>query len=324
MLDSGDTHKEDWTGKILKTASPVATLMFFMLLSSLLFAEQRQSPTIAIIIDDMGHHYEHGVSLINLPYPLTLSFLPDRRFTKRLVDMANFHGKEIMLHAPMQNSLGIGLGYGGLKMNMSEAEIKSTLIHSFEKINHMVGLNNHMGSLLTTNPKTMQWVMETVSQYPFFFVDSRTSSLSVAARTAEKLNIPNLSRDIFLDHVQDREFIQRQFLKLLDIAQEKGTAIAIGHPHPETIEYLSLALPKLDEKGISIASVSNIWQIRHPNKDIHQELATRARQRAGQIQLADYTQKNGYETQKNGYENQRTREPSLRTARQGQNADNIN
>ncbi len=251
-------------------------------------AEQKQMPTIAIIIDDMGHSYEPGVALINLPYPLTLSFLPNRRFTNRLVEMANFHGKEIMLHAPMQNSLGFGLGYGGLNKTMSEYEIKHTLIQSFEKINYMVGLNNHMGSVLTTDPKVMKWVMEIVSQHPFYFVDSRTSSLSVAANMAEQLQIPNLSRDIFLDHIQDREFIQRQFLKLLEIAEEKGTAIAIGHPHPETIEYLSLALSRLDEKGFSIATVSNIWQIRHPGEDLEKVLAQKKNSQQA-LRLAEYS-----------------------------------
>lgn len=271
----------------------VAALLLLTLPNPNVLAEEQQAPTIAIIIDDMGHSYEHGVELINMPYPLTLSFLPNRRFTQRLVEMANFHGKEIMLHAPMQNSFGFGLGYGGLNKNMSEAEIKLTLINSFEKIKHMVGLNNHMGSVLTSDSKAMLWVMETVREYPFYFVDSRTSSLSVAARTAEQLDIPSMSRDVFLDHVQDREFIQAQFLKLLDIAMEKGTAIAIGHPHPETIEYLSWALTKLDEKGISIASASNIWQIRHPTQDIQQQLAKRP-QIPSQIRLADYTQETIY------------------------------
>lgn len=282
------------TRTALKSSRLAVACFLIALFSSSVMAEQDQAPTIAIIIDDMGHSYEHGVELINLPYPLTLSFLPNRRFTQRLVEMANFHGKEIMLHAPMQNSFGFDLGYGGLKKNMSEAEIKVTLVNSFDKIKHMVGLNNHMGSVLTSDRKAMRWVMETVSQYPFYFVDSRTSSLSVAATMAEQLNIPSMSRDIFLDHVQEREFIQRQFLKLLDIAVEKGTAIAIGHPHPETIEYLSWALSKLDEKGISIASASNIWQIRHPTQDIQQELAKRPLHRASQIRLADYTQKTTY------------------------------
>tara|TARA_R110001592_G_scaffold7126_1_gene40137 strand:- start:3179 stop:4051 length:873 start_codon:yes stop_codon:yes gene_type:complete len=262
---------------------------FFLCFSNSALADFNQTPTIAIIIDDMGHSYDQGVELINLPYPITLSFLPERPFTNRLIEMANFHHKEIMLHAPMQNSMGYDLGYGGLQKNMPETVLKKTLINSFQKVNHMVGLNNHMGSILTTDAVAMKWVMETVSQYPFYFVDSRTSSQSVAANTAAKFNIPNLSRDIFLDHVQNRDFIQRQFLKLLELAKKNGTAIAIGHPHPETIEYLSWALSKLDEKGIAIASISGIWQIRNPQRDLQKELAKLPAQRTSQIRLADYT-----------------------------------
>lgn len=275
---------------LMKGLRPVICLLLCLLGSSLTFAEQEQPPTIAIIIDDMGHNYEQGVQLIHLPYPLTLSFLPNRPYTGRLIEMAHFHQKEIMLHAPMQNSLGIGLGYGGLKQNMSEQEIKQTLRDSFGKIQHMVGLNNHMGSVLTSDNVPMQWIMEIVSEHPFYFVDSRTSAQSVAAKMAAKFNIPNLSRDVFLDHIQNREFIHQQFLKLIDIAIEKGTAIAIGHPHPETIEYLSYILPKLDEKGIGIATISQVWQIRHPHKDLQKEFVKLAAKRTSQISLTDYTQ----------------------------------
>tara|TARA_R110002167_G_scaffold136291_11_gene322982 strand:+ start:207 stop:1079 length:873 start_codon:yes stop_codon:yes gene_type:complete len=253
-------------------------------------ADTKQTPTIAIIIDDMGHSYDQGVELINLPFPLTLSFLPERPYTKKLIEMANFHKKEIMLHAPMQNSMGFGLGFGGLKKEMNEATLKKTLIESLQKIHYMVGINNHMGSVLTTDPRAMKWVMETISQYPFYFVDSRTSSKSVAANMASEFNIPNLSRDIFLDHIQDREFIQTQFLKLIALAEKNGTAIAIGHPHPETVEYLSWALSKLDEKGISIATISSLWQIRHPQKDIQKELAKLPNQRFKQVRLAHNSQ----------------------------------
>src|SRR5690606_25398233 len=89
------------------------TLLFFSF-SFHIKADMTQAPTIAIIIDDMGHSYDQGVELINLPFPLTLSFLPERPFTNRLIKMANFHQKEIMLHAPMQNSMGFSLGFGGL------------------------------------------------------------------------------------------------------------------------------------------------------------------------------------------------------------------
>jgi len=170
----------------------------------------------------------------------------------------------------MENSLGIDLGSGGLHNRMSEFEIKTTLNDSFEDIPDMVGVNNHMGSILTSNPKIMNWVMEEISKHNFYFLDSRTSASSVAAKTAESFKIPNLSRDIFLDHKQTRKFIQKQFLTLLDIARKKGTAIAIAHPHKVTIDYLSWALARLDEKGVSMATASAIWQLRNPQKRMHQ------------------------------------------------------
>lgn len=238
-------------------------------------AEQTQQPTIAIIIDDMGNHYENGADLIDLPYPITLSFLPERRHTMSLIELAQKHNKEIMLHAPMQNSLGIQLGKGGLTEDMSEMQIKQTLRKSFIAIPHMVGINNHMGSKLTTQARTMEWVMEAVSQHPFFFLDSRTAANSVAAKVATKHHIPNLSRDIFLDHYQTRRFIQAQFIKLVELAKENGTAIAIAHPHKVTVEYLRWALSKLDEKGISIASASAIWQIQNPGQSMQKIFASR-------------------------------------------------
>jgi len=252
---------------------PSAAFIFALLgifQASTTVADSIHQPTIAIIIDDMGNQYQNGLDLVRLPYPLTLSFLPGRPYTKKLSTLATQHHKEIMLHSPMENSLGLKLGLGGLRENMSEQEIKSTLTNSFKAIPNMIGINNHMGSKLTTKPIIMKWVMEQVKQHPFYFVDSRTSADSVAAQTAEAFHIPNLSRDVFLDHQQTRKFVQKQFLKLIKIAKEKGSAIAIAHPHKVTVDYLSWALPKLDEKGIRLATVSAIWRIQHPHKIMHQ------------------------------------------------------
>ena len=250
-------------------ATAVFVLILCSLISSYSTAESIQQPTIAIIIDDMGNQYKNGLDLVLLPYPLTLAFLPSRPHTRALSSLAQQYNKEIMLHSPMENQLGLALGIGGLNETMSEQEIKSTLSQSFKAIPNMIGINNHMGSKLTASPKIMTWVMEKIQQHPFYFVDSRTSADSVAAQTAEKFQIPTLSRDVFLDHHQTRHFVQKQFLKLIKIAKEKGTAVAIAHPHKVTVDYLSWALPKLDEKGVRIATISALWHIQHPDKEMH-------------------------------------------------------
>lgn len=229
-------------------------------------AESAHQPTIAIIIDDLGNHLDNGQQLIDLPYPLTLSFLPKRPFTQQLSKRAHEVGKEIMLHAPMENTKGLKLGYGALTNAMNEAQIKQTIIESLHAVPHISGVNNHMGSMLTQNPEAMRWIMEELNQHPYYFVDSRTTAQSVAYHEALKHQIPSLNRDVFLDHEQTWDYFDTQFKHLLDLARKNGTAIAIAHPHAVSIRYLETMLPRLDETGIRIATVSALWQINNPHQ----------------------------------------------------------
>lgn len=234
-----------------------------MLTATNSWADSVDQPTIAIIIDDMGNHLKTGNQLIDMPYPLTLAFLPHRKHTSELARKAHRLNKEIMLHIPMANTLGLDLGPGGLTVGMKKADLTHTLRKAIQSIPYVQGVNNHMGSALTQRRVEMSWVMEEIYHYPLYFVDSRTIASSVAIDTAQKNHIPSLSRDVFLDHWQTRKSIHNQFNRLIDVAKKKGTAIAIGHPHKVTTDYLEWALPKLDQEGIRIATVSALWAIRH-------------------------------------------------------------
>ncbi|WP_407657826.1 divergent polysaccharide deacetylase family protein [Marinobacter bohaiensis] len=226
---------------------------------------EQPPPTIAIIIDDMGHDRIQGQRLIDLDQPITLAFLPYRPYTHDLAESAHARGKEIMLHAPMANTHHIGLGGGGLYADMDQRTTVQTLRRALKSIPYVQGVNNHMGSLLTQNRDHMDWVMGELFQYPLYFVDSRTIASTVAADSAQRAQVPNLSRDVFLDHKQTEAFVDKQFKHLIDIARRKGTAIAIGHPHKVTVDYLVKHLPELDEQGIAVATVSGLWAMRHNN-----------------------------------------------------------
>lgn len=234
-------------------------------------ADEGIQPTIAIIIDDMGANATEGRRLIGLEQPLTLAFLPHRRHTRALATSAHHHQKEVMLHAPMDNTRHIGLGAGGLTASMDKPALTSTLRKSLEAIPYVQGVNNHMGSLLTQLPEQMTWVMEELSHHPLYFVDSRTIATTVAGKTAEENDIPTVTRDVFLDHEQSEEFIHQQFQLLIEKARENGTAIAIGHPHTVTVDYLEKVLPELDEQGIAVATVSAVWAIRNGNRRMFAE-----------------------------------------------------
>jgi polysaccharide deacetylase 2 family uncharacterized protein YibQ len=230
-----------------------------------------QPPTIAIIIDDMGHNLEEGERLARLNYPITLAFLPYRKHTVPLARLAHQHHKEIMLHAPMANTRNIGLGAGGLTPEMDERAIAQTLRRALQAIPHVQGVNNHMGSLLTQQQQPMDWVMRELHRYPVYFVDSRTIASSIAGQVAEAHEIPSLTRDVFLDHEQTEAFVDQQFKLLIQKAKENGTAIGIGHPHKVTVDYLEKHLPQLDEQGIAVATVSGIWAMRNDNRAMFAE-----------------------------------------------------
>ncbi|GAA3974421.1 divergent polysaccharide deacetylase family protein [Allohahella marinimesophila] len=221
-------------------------------------------PAIAIIIDDMGHDNGNGREVIALDAPLTLAFLPHRAATGRHAAEAHRQGKEIMLHMPMQNIYSMALGEGALTEDMSDLQIKATLQNALDDIPFVSGVNNHMGSLLTQDRRAMSAVMTIIQQAripPLYFIDSRTTAQTVALNTALDHDIPAMKRDVFLDHVVEREEIRFQFKRLISLARKNGTAIAIGHPYRETIDVLREELALLGEAGVTIASVSGLMQI---------------------------------------------------------------
>jgi len=116
-----------------------------------------------------------------------------------------------------------------------------------------------MGSLLTQKTEQMQWLMQELAQHDeLFFVDSRTSPNSIGYQQARQQGLPSLRRNIFLDNDINIAAINRQFMKLLEIARKQGSAVAIGHPYPETLTYLESMLPALPLLGIRLLSASEL------------------------------------------------------------------
>lgn len=220
-----------------------------------------QSPTvmprIVLILDDMGNNLTLGEQALALPGAINYAFLPHSPNSTALANKAYSLGKEILLHAPMSNLSSQPLGPGALTPIMDRQEFLDTLRKNLISIPHVSGLNNHMGSLLTQLRQPMTWLATELKQQNLYFVDSRTSPLTVAELIAKNYYLPTLKRDIFLDNIRDRHSISVQFEKLLQLAKSQGLAVAIGHPHPETIAFLNNALPTLADRGFQLSLASN-------------------------------------------------------------------
>jgi len=230
-----------------------------------LIAPQAQSAQLVIIIDDIGNNHALGNAMVELDGPLTLAFLPHTPYAQKLAHKAHHYNKEVILHAPMENSTAAPLGPGALTRNLTESEFKQTLKKSIAAIPHIQGINNHMGSALTQDPQAMQWVMEILQQEQLYFVDSLTSPKSVAYQQAKAHQLPTLRRHIFLDNNKSQAALKRQWLKALRIAKKTGRAILIGHPYAESHAFLAKQLPNLAAQGIELVSASTLllqqaWQ----------------------------------------------------------------
>ena len=222
-------------------------------------APQAQTVQIAIIIDDLGLRLEQDLRVLALPGAITNSVLPRATHSHRIAALAKRLNKEVMIHLPME-SVGYGqLEAGGLTTDMSHDMFKSMVESHIAALPEAVGINNHMGSLLTADSERMRWLMDIIThQTSLYFVDSRTSVNSVALHRARDHGIPSLSRDIFLDNELDEAKIERQFEALIDVAQRRGKAIAIGHPNRETIAVLERRLPTLAKLGVELVPVSEL------------------------------------------------------------------
>lgn len=230
-------------------------LWLFLVWPSLAMA----NPKLAIIIDDLGYHRSRGEAVATLPAPVTCAIIPQTPWGPHLAEQAVSHGKEVMIHLPMATGAR-RLDKGGLEETMTRAEMIRTVREAFIRIPQARGLNNHMGSILTAEAEPMRWLMQELAMQRYFFIDSRTTPESVALDVAHQHGLRSAGRDVFLDNERDLLSMNRQFNQALRIARQKGSAILIGHPYPETITYLENVLPLLEQAGIDVVPASSLLE----------------------------------------------------------------
>ncbi len=216
-------------------------------------------PTLVLIIDDIGHRLDTGRASALLPGKVTLAVIPFTPHAKLLAETGYAAGKEIMLHAPMSSQGQDGAAEPDvLTADMAETDFRTELARQLAAVPYVRGVNNHMGSELTRQPASMEWLMAELAQRGLYFVDSRTTAETVAAKSAQTAGVPHLSRRVFLDNVPTEEAIEERFEYAIAEAQRMGVAVAIGHPHPATVAFLQRALPELAARSIRLAWASEL------------------------------------------------------------------
>lgn len=216
-------------------------------------------PRIVIVLDDLGLNRGATRRAIALPGPLTLSFMTYADHLETLGASARAAGHELLLHVPMEpRDPSIDPGPQALIRGQSDELLRENLRWGLKRLKGYVGINNHMGSGFTTDEAGMRVVLSELRERGLLFLDSRTAGSSQGIAVARDLGVPAVARDVFLDHEVSRPFIRRQLETTEALARRQGVAIAIGHPHSETLDLLEEWLPSLAERGFQLVPVSAV------------------------------------------------------------------
>jgi len=194
--------------------------------------------------------------------PLTMAFLPYAKGLDSMTFESIANGHEVMLHMPMEPQSAKLRDQHMILKDESHAASIQKLESSIKKVKRATGVNNHMGSLVTSDAEKMQVILQLIKTHDLFFVDSITIAGSVAEKTARDMGIKTIGRDVFLDHAGDTKTVAYRLIQAANKAKKNGVAVAIGHPLKATYRDLKAFVQEKRPKNVTFVTISEAMRIR--------------------------------------------------------------
>lgn len=229
----------------------------------------KQKTKLAILVDDFGiHNGQILEKFCALDENLTFAILPDQRYSQTVMNKATAAGHETLIHIPMepisypQNNPGSNAIY----VHLSEREIKKRMEKYIKQFPLCIGANNHMGSLVTTDENVMRIVLDVLKQHDLFFIDSRTSTSSIAYDLAKQMIMPTFESSLFLDTPDISDKTMKKKLKILkSLSEHKEMILVITHcATEERYKYLSEFIKKVKAMDFELIPVSELFKSKLP------------------------------------------------------------
>ena len=215
-----------------------------------------------IVIDDVGYSISELESFMQIKVPVTFAVIPGLAFSKESAKLIEAAGFDIILHQPMEPVGNLNPGEGAITTDMDQDEVFRVLEDNLEAFPSVKGMNNHMGSKVTADRRTMTSVMSFLNEKDMFFLDSVTTNESVAEEVAAALGVPFAKRNsVFLDNEPDKPLVEKALKKGTEIASIKGSAIMIGHVRtPTLVDIINEMSTELVEKGYTFHGLSSLFE----------------------------------------------------------------
>jgi len=190
-------------------------------------------PKLAIIIDDVSVK-SHVEAIKSLNLNITMSFLPPSKFRPNSPMLASKE-KFYMVHLPMEAQSFTKEEPFTLRVDDSQKKISDRVDKIKKLFPRVKYINNHTGSKFTANEIAVNRLVYALKNLDINFIDSRTTADTKVPKVMKNYGYKYVARDVFLDHHMEKDYVVKQIKKAISIAKKHGTAIAIGHPHINTI-----------------------------------------------------------------------------------------
>jgi uncharacterized protein len=214
---------------------------------------------IAIVIDDAGNSRANFDIIEGLKkYPVTFSIIPGLNFSEGAARELSSLGFQVILHLPMEPKEKTDMEPNTILTSMDESQISSIVERDLAATPQVIGVNNHMGSRVTEDAKSLSIVLDLIKKKHLFFLDSFVTGNSLGKRLAEEKKIRFAKRDVFLDNYSDPSYIRQQIEQLKKKARLNGQAVGIGHDRKNTLEVLREVLPDIEKEGYKFVFVSDL------------------------------------------------------------------
>ena len=219
---------------------------------------------LAIVIDDMGQGPDVAEEAAALPFAVTFAIWPRAPHAREVAEIAATRRLDCLLHQPMEpqpraDHRRPDPGPGALLINMSAQEIRAVINENLRALPTVIGLSNHMGSAFTGDISQCRTLAEILGGQGLAVLDSVTRSDPQLAPAAREAGMVALARDVFLDTRRDTAAILVALDAAAARARTKDMAVAIGHPHPETLRALR---QWQDREGAAVVPLRRIiWKL---------------------------------------------------------------
>lgn len=218
---------------------------------------------IFLVMDDAGLALDETMRFLEIPVPMTIAVLPHLKETEAVCAAIRRHAdKEIILHQPMEAyNRESNIGAGGIRSTTPPQAVAAVLDRNLASVRGAVGINNHMGSLVTESEVIMTAVLRHCRTRGIFFLDSKTSYNSMVPRVAAREQMHVEQRDVFLDIRRDRESVRRAWESAVRKAREQGAVIVIGHVwSEETAAAIRDSYASLLNQGYTFHLLSELYE----------------------------------------------------------------